>query len=102
MRPGVAFSDWRRDRAFPYFWRKWRSLAALLRIVHERAGRLAIELWVVSYADSSGLTVLVRYQAAGAAGGRMPRLAAPGHGVASTPTTTGSIGSYMSMPPRRQ
>jgi anti-anti-sigma factor len=61
----------------------------LLRIVRECAARLVIELSAVSYADLMGLTVLVRYRPAGAAGGRMLRLAAPGHEVAGTPTTTG-------------
>jgi anti-anti-sigma factor len=61
----------------------------LLPIVHECAGRLVIDLSAVSYADVSGLTVLVGAGRRAQLLGGLVRLAAPVAEVAGTLTTTG-------------
>lgn len=61
----------------------------LLRVVHECAGRLVIDLSAVSHADASGLTVLVGTGRRARLLGGLLRLAAPAAEVASTLSTTG-------------
>jgi anti-anti-sigma factor len=61
----------------------------LLRIAHECAGRLVIDLSAVSYADVSGLTVLVGTDRRAQLLGGLVRLAGPAAQVTSALTTTG-------------
>jgi anti-sigma B factor antagonist len=61
----------------------------LLPIVHECAGRLVIDLSAVSYADVSGLTVLVGTDRRAQLLGGLVRLAGPAAQVTSALTTTG-------------
>ena len=61
----------------------------LLRIVHECAGCLVIDLSAVSHADISGLTVLVGTGRRARMLGGLLRLAAPVAEVAGTLTATG-------------
>jgi anti-sigma B factor antagonist len=64
-------------------------LVVYLRIVHERSGRLVIDLPAVSYADVSAVTVLVGTGRRAQLLSGSLRLAAPVAEVASTLTTTG-------------
>jgi anti-anti-sigma factor len=61
----------------------------LLRVVHQCAGRLIVDLSAVSHADAGGLSVLVGTERRARLLGGFLRLAAPSAGVAASLSATG-------------